>query len=182
MNKEQQKILVVLLMFLIGGGYTYWNYLLRPILASIKVDKEKLSDLNAKIENAERQTRRLAAITAERDQLQFELVELEKQLPKDKDLPNIIRTITREALAHNIQFNRFAPRGGSKQQYFEILPFDLQISGTLTSLAQFLASLGQQERIFQAQNIVLSPSSSPEGSSEIILNITLIIQTYAYSG
>jgi Tfp pilus assembly protein PilO len=116
-------------------------------------------------------------------QLQTDLVFLEKQLPKDKDIPNILRTLSREAIQENLQFVRLVPKPAVQQQYFEILPFDLQFTGNLQSFVRFLASLGQQERIFQAQNIQLTLGSGPaEALGNIVLSINLTIQTYAYAG
>ena len=157
--------------------------MLKPTLSDINTRETKYKDLIAKIETAERQARRLPALQNELAALQVELSSLEKQLPKDKDVPNIIRTLTREALQEGLTFSRLSPKAAARQQYFDIIPFDLSFTGTLHSFARFLASLGQQDRIFQAQNITLSPSgvqSDTQGFT--ILNIQLTIQTYAYSG
>ncbi len=183
LTKQQQQILVLIIAFVLGGGYTYWNYMLKPTLQKISVNQEKYKDLTAKVETAERQSRRLPALQAEVEKLRVELASLEKQLPKDKDIPNILRILTREALQESMEFNRLAPKPIIRQTYFEIIPFDLQFTGTLHSLARFLASLGQQDRIFQTQNISLVPGgSSAESAGFTRLIITLTIQTYAYTG
>ncbi len=184
LSKQQQQMIVAGLLFLVGGGYIYWNYMLKPTLENIRTREAKYQDLLAKIDSAERQARRLPALQNELASLQLELASLEKQLPKDKDLPNIIRTLTREAIQENLQFVQLDPQKPSKQQYFEILPFNVKFSGTLHALARFLASLGQQDRIFQAQNVMLVPGGNQSDSSQgiVSLSISLTIQTYAYAG
>jgi type IV pilus assembly protein PilO len=163
--------------------YAYFTYLLNPTLNDIKAKQEQLRDLTAKIENAERQARRLPALMAEKEQLEQELVVLEKQLPRDQDKPNIIRALTREALQENLEFERLAPRSIETRDFFQVIPFDLQFSGTLQAFVRFLSSLGQQDRIFQAQNIKLTPRGNiAEGGGLVPISITLMIQTYAYSG
>src|SRR5262245_9235513 len=124
LTKQQQQMLVLVVAFVFGGGYVYWNYMLKPTLENIKTRQVKYNDLIAKSETAERQARRLPALQQELAALQVELSSLEKQLPKDKDIPNIIRTLTREALQENLQFARFGPKPPSRQQFFEIIPFD----------------------------------------------------------
>ena len=110
-------------------------------------------------------------------------VALEKQLPRDQDKPNIIRALTREALQENLEFERLAPKPVETRDFFQVIPFDLQFAGNLQSLARFLASLGQQDRIFQAQGIKLNPRGNiTDGGGVVPLSITLMIQTYAYSG
>lgn len=183
LTKQQQQLIAFLTVFILGGGYFYWNYMLKPTMEKIKISEEKYNDLTAKIETAERQARRLPALQNELATLQVELASLEKQLPKDKDMPNIIRTLTREALQESLQFSRLAPRPATRQQYFEIISFDLQFVGSLHALARFLASLGQQDRIFQAQTISMTLSGTPSDTQGISpLSISLTILTYAYSG
>jgi type IV pilus assembly protein PilO len=179
---QQQQVMVVAVLFVVGGLYGYWNYLLKPTMEKIKTQQATYEDLVAKIERAERQARRLPVLQAELAKLQVELIAMEKQLPKDKDLPNVLRTLTREAVQENLAFSRLTPKPAQRQQYFEIIPFDVSFVGTLHSLARFLASLGQQDRIFQASNINLTPSGSGETTGVTNLNINLSIQTYAYSG
>jgi len=182
MTKQQQKTLMLVLVFVIGGGYVYWNYMLMPTLRSIKEREQRYTDLVGQIAQAERQARRLPALRSELERLQVDLSSLEKQLPTDKDIPNILRTLTREALQQGLQFSRLSPKPLVKQQYFEIIPFDLQFMGTLHGLARFLSSLGQQDRIYQAQNMGLAPAGSMSDTGFENLNITITIQTYAYVG
>jgi type IV pilus assembly protein PilO len=184
LTRQQQQTIAIAAMVVIGGGYVYWNYMLKPTLEDIRTRSERHKQLLAEIETAEIQARRLPALQNELAVLQLDLSSLEKQLPKDRDVPNIIRTLTREALQENLQFSSLSPKSASKQQYFDILPFELKFIGTLHAFIRFLASLGQQDRIFQAQNISLTPNSgSPDAQQGIMpLNISFTIQTYAYSG
>ncbi len=165
LTKQQQQLIGAIVFLVVGGGYFYWSYMLKPTMAQITEREAKYKDLTAKIETAERQARRLPALQLEYATLQQDLLSLEKQLPTDKDLPNIIRVLTRQALQENLQFMKLAPKPSIHQTYFEIIPFDLQFSGTLHSLARFLAALGQQDRIFQAQNLNLSVISSSDPSA-----------------
>src|SRR5690242_1782192 len=110
LTKQQQQLVAALLMGVIGGSYFYWTYMLRPTLAQIKERQAKYTELTGKIETAERQARRLPALQLEYATLQQDLLSLEKQLPTDKDLPNIIRVLTRQALQENLQFGRLAPK------------------------------------------------------------------------
>lgn len=179
---QQQQMMAVAVIVVIGGLYVYWNYLLKPTLDKIKTEQTTYQELVTKIETAERQARRLPVLQSELAKLQTDLAAMEKQLPKDKDLPNILRTFTREALQENLQFSKLAPKPAQRQQYFEIIPFDVQFVGTLHAFARFLASLGQQDRIFQASNISLSPAANTGETGVTNLNITLSLQTYAYAG
>lgn len=179
-TKQQQMIILAV----VGVGfvlYFYYSYLMKPLFATIDQRQQQYTELVGKIETAQRQAMRLPALQAEFAQLQTDLISLEKQLPKEKDLPNIIRTLTREALQEDMKFVRLSPRPSVRQQYFEIIPFELQFHGSLHNLARFLASLGQQDRIFQAENVSLAPLGAND-LGEQNLSISLILQTYTYAG
>lgn len=181
LTQKQQQIIVLAVIFVFGFFYVYWTYLLKPTLADIKEKREKLSGLEQKIVSAEKQARRLPALKNEKEKLTIELARLEKQLPREKDTPNIIRTLTREALQENLEFVQLRPKPNENKNFFEIIPFDLQMKGTLNQLARFLASLGQSDRIFKAENFTLAPIGNEE-SSQILLNISYTLKTYAFTG
>jgi len=181
MSQKQIQLIAVAALIVIGGGYVYWNYFLKPEFNSIRDNTVKLNDLKQKIESAEREARRLPALKDERERLTTELSRLEKQLPKDKDVPNIIRALTREALQESLDFRQFAPKATVQKQYFAVVPFDIQMSGSLSALARFFTSLGQNERIFKFQNVKLTPRSGDE-SGMTFLNISFSVETYAYTG
>jgi len=182
LTKQQQTLIAAVAGFAFFL-YAYFTYLLNPTLADIKTKQASLQDLTQKIENAERQARRLPALMAEKEQLEKDLVRLEGQLPRDQDRPNILRALTREAIQENLDFERIVPKTVEPREFFQVIPFEITFVGNLHGLARFLASLGQQDRIFQAQNIQLTPRGSiTDGGGLIPLSITLVIQTYAYSG
>ncbi len=112
----------------------------------------------------------------------MELADLEKQLPTDKGFPNIIRTITREALRENLVFKKLSPSPPKQTQYFEVISLDLELSGSLHAFVRFLSSIGQQDRIFNAGDLKLKPNGETalDGSKSIDIGIKL--ETYAYNG
>jgi|GEM_PF-3274055 len=183
LSKQQQQMLVLIVMFAVGGGYVYWNYLLKPTLEKEQKYKQEYKELEEKIERAKREARRLPALQNELETLRKELSSLEHQLPTDKDIPNVLRTLTREAQKENMEFTRLGPGKPQPKQYFEALPFDLGLVGDLHSFIRFLSSLGQQDRIFKTGNIKLSPgSSSGQLNAQTILNVEFNLETYAYKG
>ena len=182
LTKQQQQIIVLAILFIGGGGYGYWNYMMKPTFERIKKFEQQYEELEKKIKRAEAQAKRLPALKNELEDLQVELSQLEKQLPRDKDIPNIIRTLTREALREDLAFFRITPGGVKSDQYFETIPFSISYSGGLHALVRFLAALGQQERIYRAGNVTLSPVGGQTIDGDKELNISIEIETYAYKG
>lgn len=182
LSKEQQIIIGCLVGF-VFVIYAYWNYFMKPILGDIQTKQTKLESLESQVEQAERQAKRLPLLKSELEKLETELSLLEKQLPTAKDIPGIIRIITREANAQNISFVSMRPLDARRDQYFDVLSFELSMTATLHNFAHFLASLGQQERIFQVEQVKLSGGGQPsKGGGSPSLNVNFTLKTYAYAG
>ncbi len=177
-------MLALVLIVVLGGGYVYMNYLLRPTMQKISERQMKLQDLIQQIENAERQARRLPQLQAEYAQLQTQLIDMEKQLPKEKDVPGILRIVTREATGESLGFVSLKPNDPKRDpsNFFDVLEFEVQMTGSLQNFTRFMAALGQQERIFQFERLILTTSSQTEGSGLVNLSINFLLKTYAYVG
>ena len=185
LTKQQQQMIVFLLVGVFGGGYIYFNYLLGPTLKSITERKAKYAGLVQQIEVAERQARRLPQLQAEYAQLQIQLSSIEKQLPTDKDIPGILRTVTRGALDENLGFVSLKPNDPTrdKSNYFDVLEFEIQMVGSLQSFVRFMASLGQQDRIFQFEKLIVTNQAGSLDQADLMkLNINFTLKTYAYVG
>ena len=182
LSKEQQIIIGCLIGFVVIV-YMYWSYLMKPILNDIQTKQTKLDSLQAQVDQAERQAKRLPALKSELEKLEIELSSLEKQLPTAKDIPGIIRIITKEANAQSINFVSMRPLDPRRDQYFDVISFDMSMTATLNNLAHFLASLGQQDRIFQIEQVKLSGGGQPgKGGGSPSLNVNFLLKTYAYAG
>jgi type IV pilus assembly protein PilO len=184
LTKQQQQMFIVIFIAVVGGGYVYFSYLLNPTLQRIKERDAKLRDLVSQIENAERQARRLPQLQAEYAQLQGQLADMEKQLPKEKDVPGILRMVTQEATGQNLGFVSLKPNEPKRDpsNYFDVLEFEVQMTGSLQSFVRFMASLGQQDRIFQFERLSLTSANQGDTSGLINLNINFSLKTYAYVG
>jgi type IV pilus assembly protein PilO len=181
-SKEQQVIVAVVvgLLFL---GYFYWTSMLSPTLKAIDQKKVTLADLEAKVAHAEQQAKRLPALQRELEQLQIELAVLEKQLPTAKDMPGVLRIVTREALQENVNFVSLRPLEPRREGFFDVLDFEVAMTGGLTSFVRFIASLGQQDRIFQIEQVRMGLSGQATDSTGApTLNINFLLKTYAYAG
>lgn len=183
LSKEQQTIIVVLIA-LVGFGYVYWNYLLKPIMAQISERQAKHADLVQKIDEAKRFVDRLPVLIADKNNLEIQLKAIEKQLPRDRDVPGIITLLTKEAQAEDLLFSSMRPIDPRKDNYFEVIEFEVTMVGQFHNLMRFMSSLGQQDRIFQFDklNITGFGGATPGQEGLINLNFSFSVKTYAYVG
>lgn len=181
MTKDQQILVVVAFGFIVFC-YFYWGNFLKPTMSVINEREKKLQELTQRVQSAEMESRRLPQLQADLADLQSKLTLLEKQLPTEKDFPGILRLVTKEVTKENLELNSLTPVDPKREQYFDVLSFDMALTGSLHNFVRFMTSMGQQERIFQFERVNFSLGGNKADSGLIFLNITFTLKTYAYVG
>src|ERR1019366_9350275 len=80
--------------------YSYWSLVYAPIRASIAAERKSATELNSKLAVAKSRAGQLSRIQAELASLQIDVAELEKLLPKSRELPSLLRVLTHRAEAN----------------------------------------------------------------------------------
>src|SRR4051794_23556538 len=87
----------VILMCVISYGY--FSLVYSPMNLTIVADRKAVDELNSKLSAARARASQLSRIQAEMAGLQVEVAQLEKQLPKNRELPSLLRVVTHRAEA-----------------------------------------------------------------------------------
>src|SRR5437763_938059 len=77
--------------------YAYYSLVYAPLGKIIEQDQLNVASLNQKLDAARLRAGQLSKIQAEMAGLQVDVAQLEKQLPKDRELPSLIRIFTHRA-------------------------------------------------------------------------------------
>ncbi|MBI4395837.1 MAG: type 4a pilus biogenesis protein PilO [Elusimicrobia bacterium] len=180
LSKQQQQQIVMVVMFVAGFSYVYWNYLLKPTNAKItKLDTE-LTRVLDEVETMKRTANRLPALQREFDDLNAQVGQAEKRLPKEKNLEEVLRIVTTEAIKHHVSILSFSPGTERPQNYFIEIPINLSFQGQFHTLGKFLSVLGQQERILAARNVQVT--YSPNTKKGHTLNGSFSLLAYVFKG
>ncbi len=180
MSQEQQKKVAAVIIFAVTFFYVYFKYMLAPKQDAIVKVEAELSTVLARVEELKMTASRLPALRRETEELDVQVAKVERRLPRTRNIEDIIRTVTELAKKSNVAFSSFAPGGESAQQYYTEVPFTLNVTGTMHSIAKFLAVMGQQERIFSAKNLSLSFSPNPQKGHTVSGSFTLY--AFVYNG
>lgn len=181
MTKKMQQNLILLFIFAAGLGYVYYKFLITPIKLKYQNALTELTTVESKLSEMKRRAMELPKLQAEMQLLELEVSELEKLLPKDKEIPNLLRIITKHAQHYQLRISNFAPSAAIPQSNYNEIPFQMTLQGTYHSFAAFLAELGQESRILSARNItytVMQPNK--ENASTVTVNFTLV--AYIFKG
>lgn len=177
LSKQQQQYLGAgAVLFLVGAGL-YVKFFWLPISDKRKELEDQITQIEAKIAKAEAQASRLTRLQSELATLNQQAIEAEKRLPKDKDVPDILVTLSRLAEKNRVSIQAFSPGPQKGQQYFTELSYPMTIKGSYHNVGRFFAALALETRIFNVTNVVYPGA---DGSGEMM--VTFILLTYQYKG
>ncbi len=172
---KQHKILLVIVG--IGLIYTFYSYLWRPLGTKTETLEKKIIELNGKLQLARSNTQELERIKREMESLTIQLKEIEGRLPKKKEIPSLLRNLTRMAEKYQVNITNLSPQSPAAREYFVELPFNIQSVANYHSLATFLTAVAQGERIINTANLRIGSQS---GGEEKTISATFTLITYTF--
>lgn len=172
-KKQLQKILIAIAVLFIGGIYGYYKYLLKPLEAKQAVLDTELDKIKAEFQDAQVRASRLPRLEQEIRVLNSEILEMQKKLPQDKDVPGLIRLLAERMKFYGIQWKRLEPGTQTAKEYYVEHSYKIPFSSKYHSLARFLAEIGQMERIFATRISPLRPETSSQAGPSANVSTTL---------
>lgn len=175
-KQQQQYVGAGAVLFLVGAGL-YVKFFWLPISQKQAELTDQIAEIEAKIGKAEAQASRLTRLQAELATLNQQAVEAERSLPRDKDVPDILVTLSRLAEKNRVTIQGFSPGAQKSQQYFIELNYPMSVKGSYHDVGRFLASIALETRIFNVKDVVY-PSADAAGQ----MTVTFTLLTYQYKG
>jgi type IV pilus assembly protein PilO len=159
--------------------YTYWSLVLTPIRKFIETERRNSQDLTRKLDVARSRASQLSKVQAEMASLQIEVAELEKLLPKTRELPSLLRVLTHRAEANGVVLNTFRPQRPVSKGLYDEVPYDISATASVHGMGRFLTAMGKGERLFAARNLALTASSGKSDPSKTVTaSFTLVAFKY----
>lgn len=180
LDKEQQKNLIVVVLFSGLFGWAYINLGWKPTAENIARLETEVTQTEEKVADMKRRAAKLEALRREYEALLMEVGQTEKRLPREKSLQDVLRIVTEQSLKHRVRILTFAPGAESQQQYFSEIPINLSFAGQFHALGKFLTALGIEERILSARGLILTGATDEAKMQTLTGSVTLL--AYAYKG
>ncbi|MCP4869322.1 MAG: type 4a pilus biogenesis protein PilO [Proteobacteria bacterium] len=122
-------------------------------------------------ENRDRWERRV-------ERLNEELLKAVKELPNDREIPELVRRISSIGKKIGLEFLLFQPLPEARKDFYADVPVKLKVEGSYHEVATFFDRIGKLNRIVNIRNIAMSDPS--ERSGKIILTIEGTAVTYRF--
>ena len=159
--------------------YCYWSLVHTPIQKSIVQERATAAELNQKLTVAKSRAGQLSKVQAEMASLQVDVAELEKLLPKTRELPSLLRVLTHRVETNGITLTSIRPLKPVAKGLYDEVPYDLAMTSSLHAIGHFLTAMGKGDRLFAARNVTMTASGSKTDPTKTV-NATFTLVAFKY--
>ena len=159
--------------------YTYYNLVYSHLSKAIATERASVAELNQKLAVAKSRASQLSKVQAEMAALQIDVAELEKLLPKSRELPSLIRVFTHRAEANGLMLTSFRPSKPVPKGLYDEVPYDISVTSSLHGIGHFLTAMGKGDRLFATRNLALTGIASKADPTKTV-NATFTLIAFKY--
>jgi len=177
---SSKKILILIgILGLITGIYLYLFFI--PIKDDMKVLKTELDKLMKELNEGKMITRDLDKFKGQVEKLNAELTSALTQLPNEKEIPEILKSISRLGKESNLEFTLFKPKPEEPQQFYARVPIDLVVVGSYHNTGLFFDKIGKLPRIINVVDFNMTRVKEVKGrETDIVIKTSCLITTYRF--
>ena len=147
--------------------------------------QEKISSARSEQSNLQEERDEKRDIAENRDRweraverLNEELAKAVKELPNEREIPELLRRISSIGKKIGLEFALFQPMPEVQQNFYADVPVKLKVEGSYHEVATFFDRVGKLNRIVNIKNIQLD--NPEERSGKIVLTISGTAVTYRF--
>jgi len=176
-----KKVLILVgILCVIAGLYLYVFFM--PWQDSMNVAKGELSKLTKELNESRAITRDLQKFKEQVDRLNGELKDALTQLPNEKEIPEILKSISSLGKESNLEFTLFRPKPEVPQQFYAQVPIELTVLGNYHNIGIFFDKVSKLPRIINVVDFNMTRAKDVKGRSEneVLVKTSCMINTYRF--
>lgn len=146
----------------------FYQVLLKPQTTKISSLTVSLAELTAKVEENRRIAADIPRFRKEKADLEEQLEKALSQLPNEKEIPNLIDSISDSARKSGLKVVLFQPGQETTKGFYAEIPVNMEVEGTYGSLYNFCVKIGELPRIVNIQNITTNLAAGSISSNPVV--------------
>ncbi len=176
----QSKIKILIAVIILVVAVVLFYFLryspLHKKIVSLEQQRNQIETRLAKVKKRAQDRERLAREVAETERVFLKLSEL---LPKEKEIPTLLKDISALGTNAGLDFLSFKPGSDILKDFYAEIPVEIKVEGPYHNLGYFLDQVSKLDRIVTVNNIKLDSPSLQEG--EMILGSDCTLVTYRFT-
>lgn len=174
---KHQKALILAGIILILVGI-FFGLLYSPKKAELSKTVDQINKLKGEVQLKRKAVKDLEKYKAEVAQLGVELKKALLQLPDEKEIPSLLKSITEIAKKTGLETTFFKQETNVRKNYYSEIPVTIKVIGDYHSVAYFLYQVGKMSRILQFSKLNLTGIKKDEAKGT--LEASLVATTYKF--
>jgi type IV pilus assembly protein PilO len=158
---QVQKVLIVAILLVIFG-YVYFFTSFMPFffqpqrmrVSTLEVEYDKIS---AELEKARKTVNNLARLEEEYERLHEKWVAAQSLLPREKEVAQLLRKVTRAGSQSGVQFELFEPGKPVVKEFITENPVNVKVRGDYHEVGVFLSKVANLDRIINVTDLRIKP-------------------------
>lgn len=175
---KQRFVLAVLSLFLPLFLYTYW--FLIPAYHKIETLSKDISRLKKEILEYQSLAKQKPILEAKLVKRRIFFKKLVYTLPNEKEIPELLSKVSEQAKQSGLEVISFTPRSEIVQNYYNIIPFNIELTGDFGELVLFLEKVEHLPRIITLNSMDVQMRENR--SQKFYLSTKCVFYTYRYTG
>jgi type IV pilus assembly protein PilO len=176
-------LILVVILCAIAGLYLYFFFM--PAREELNVAQRQLSKLEVELSNSKAIARDLQKFKEQVERLNEELKNALTQLPNEKEIPEILKTISSLGKESNLEFTLFRPKPEEPQQFYAKVPIELVALGNYHNIGIFFDKVSKLPRIINVVDFNMTKTKETKevkrkDEPQIMLKTSCMINTYRF--
>ena len=172
----QRLLILVALMLVIAGLFVYLMYL--PMREELRSLQQKDASLQSKIQEDQRIADNLPKFKAEFEKMEALLNDALTELPNEKEIPNLLTSITALAKENGLNVTLFKPGTEKPMGFYAEVPVELKMVGSYHEVALFSDAVAKLPRIVNINNLTLA--SPKDDGGRVLLAVNCLATTFRF--
>ncbi len=148
--------------------------------------QKKLKGLDSRIKTAEatltkakKAAARLPEVKAELARVQEKLEEAAVVLPKEREMPELLRNISDLGRRAGLEFVSFVPKPEVAKDFYSEIPLAIAIKGPYHNIGSFLDKVSKMDRLVLVDTIKMGQGK--QGYGDMLLNSSCTLKTFRFT-
>ncbi len=175
---QKIKLAIAVACVVLPLGLFYFIFYMPNVDAIVRLEGQQ-DTLRTAIKKAEKAANHLDEHKAAMDETRKKFDQLSTLLPKQKEIPDLLRNISDLGKGAGLDFISFIPGAETPRDFYAEIPVNISIRGPYHNLGFFLDQVSKLDRIVTVNNVNMS--SPRKSGGEMILNSTCRLVTYRFT-
>jgi type IV pilus assembly protein PilO len=108
------------------------------------------------------------------------LAVVRKQLPDEKEIPDLLRNVSSLGKESNLEFILFRPKPEEPQQFYARVPIDLAVIGHYHDLGVFFDKVSKLPRIINVVDFNMTRAKEARAKDDSAVRASCLLNTYRF--